>query len=196
MRDMAHSICLIKLYQITMRKNFDFLFLTTLNNTVFCVSVISTLLRFIILGCSINVGCCSDPCWLTLEHGTKIISFTSLHALVCVSSTFCSSYLVCLGFRNSNCVLLFCFLILSISNLTSRRQICKLLDFLYLQNFAEFWIGLSGHYCYSSLVFSLYFDNNGHVEEDKITGDDRYLYISLSFSIVSIQLLIDMLLRK
>ena len=30
MRDMAHSICLIKLYQITMRKNFDFLFLTTL----------------------------------------------------------------------------------------------------------------------------------------------------------------------
>ena len=29
MRDMAHSICLIKLYQITMRKNFDFLFLTT-----------------------------------------------------------------------------------------------------------------------------------------------------------------------
>ena len=28
--DMAHSICLIKLYQITMRKNFDFLFLTTL----------------------------------------------------------------------------------------------------------------------------------------------------------------------
>ena len=30
MRDMAHSICLIKLYQITMRKSFDFLFLTTL----------------------------------------------------------------------------------------------------------------------------------------------------------------------
>ena len=24
MRDIAHSICLIKLYQITMRKNFDF----------------------------------------------------------------------------------------------------------------------------------------------------------------------------
>ena len=32
MRDMAHSICLIKLYQITMRKNFNVLFLTTLNN--------------------------------------------------------------------------------------------------------------------------------------------------------------------
>ena len=31
MGDMAHSICLIKLYQITMRKNFDVLFLTTLN---------------------------------------------------------------------------------------------------------------------------------------------------------------------
>ena len=31
MRDMAHSICLINLYQITMRKNFDFLFLTTLS---------------------------------------------------------------------------------------------------------------------------------------------------------------------
>ena len=31
MRDMAHSICLIKLYQIMMRKKFDFLFLTTLN---------------------------------------------------------------------------------------------------------------------------------------------------------------------
>ena len=30
MRDMAHSICLIKLYQITMRKKFDFLFLTAL----------------------------------------------------------------------------------------------------------------------------------------------------------------------
>ena len=30
MRDMAHSICLKKLYQIMMRKNFDFLFLTTL----------------------------------------------------------------------------------------------------------------------------------------------------------------------
>ena len=30
MWDMAHSICLIKLYQIKMRKNFDFLFLTTL----------------------------------------------------------------------------------------------------------------------------------------------------------------------
>ena len=30
MGDIAHSICLIKLYQITMRKNFDFLFLTTL----------------------------------------------------------------------------------------------------------------------------------------------------------------------
>ena len=30
MQDMAHSICLIKLYQITMRKNFDFLFLTAL----------------------------------------------------------------------------------------------------------------------------------------------------------------------
>ena len=30
MRDMAHSICLIKLCQITIRKNFDFLFLTTL----------------------------------------------------------------------------------------------------------------------------------------------------------------------
>ena len=30
MQDMAHSICLIKLYQITMRKNFDFFFLTTL----------------------------------------------------------------------------------------------------------------------------------------------------------------------
>ena len=34
MRDMAHSICLIKLYQITMRKNFDFLFLTTLKKRV------------------------------------------------------------------------------------------------------------------------------------------------------------------
>ena len=32
MWDMAHSICLIKLYQITMRKNFDFLFLTTLRH--------------------------------------------------------------------------------------------------------------------------------------------------------------------
>ena len=31
MREMAHSICLIKLYQITMRKNFDFLFLNTLD---------------------------------------------------------------------------------------------------------------------------------------------------------------------
>ena len=31
MRDMGHSICIIKLYQITMRKKFDFLFLTTLN---------------------------------------------------------------------------------------------------------------------------------------------------------------------
>ena len=30
MRDMAHSICLMKLYQITMRKNYDFLFLITL----------------------------------------------------------------------------------------------------------------------------------------------------------------------
>ena len=30
MRNMARSICLINLYQITMRKNFDFLFLTTL----------------------------------------------------------------------------------------------------------------------------------------------------------------------
>ena len=30
MWDMAQSTCLIKLYQITMRKNFDFLFLTTL----------------------------------------------------------------------------------------------------------------------------------------------------------------------
>ena len=30
MQDMAHSIYLIKLYQMTMRKNFDFLFLTTL----------------------------------------------------------------------------------------------------------------------------------------------------------------------
>ena len=33
MRDMAHSICLIKLYQITMRKNLDFLFLTTLSGS-------------------------------------------------------------------------------------------------------------------------------------------------------------------
>ena len=33
MRDMTtHSICLIKLYQITMRKKFDFLFLTTLSS--------------------------------------------------------------------------------------------------------------------------------------------------------------------
>ena len=32
MQDMAHSICLIKLYQITIRKNFDFLFLTALSN--------------------------------------------------------------------------------------------------------------------------------------------------------------------
>ena len=31
MRDMAHSICLIKLCQVTMRKSFDFLFLTALN---------------------------------------------------------------------------------------------------------------------------------------------------------------------
>ena len=31
MRDMAQSICLIKLYQITMTKNFDVLFLTTLS---------------------------------------------------------------------------------------------------------------------------------------------------------------------
>ena len=30
---MAHSICLIKLYQITMRKNFDFLFLTSLRKS-------------------------------------------------------------------------------------------------------------------------------------------------------------------
>ena len=30
MQDMAHSICLIKLYQIMTRKKFDFLFLTTL----------------------------------------------------------------------------------------------------------------------------------------------------------------------
>ena len=30
MRDMAHSICLVQLYQIMMRKNFNFLFLTTL----------------------------------------------------------------------------------------------------------------------------------------------------------------------
>ena len=41
MYDMAHSICLIKLYQIKMRKKFDFLFLTTLkvnfkgNSTLF-----------------------------------------------------------------------------------------------------------------------------------------------------------------
>ena len=34
MRDMAHSVCLIKLYQITTRKNFDFLFLTTLKTCV------------------------------------------------------------------------------------------------------------------------------------------------------------------
>ena len=33
MREMAHSICLIKLYQITMRKNFYFLFLTSLIGT-------------------------------------------------------------------------------------------------------------------------------------------------------------------
>ena len=32
MLDIAHSICLIKLYQIRMRKNFDFLFLTTLKS--------------------------------------------------------------------------------------------------------------------------------------------------------------------
>ena len=32
MRDMAHSIYLIKLYQTTMGKNFDVLFLTTLNS--------------------------------------------------------------------------------------------------------------------------------------------------------------------
>ena len=31
MRDMTHSICLVKLCQITMRKNFNFLFLTALN---------------------------------------------------------------------------------------------------------------------------------------------------------------------
>ena len=31
MRDMADSVCLIKLYQITMRKKFYFLFLTTLS---------------------------------------------------------------------------------------------------------------------------------------------------------------------
>ena len=38
MRDMAHSICLIKLYQSTMGKNFNFLFLTTLKNNwpLFC----------------------------------------------------------------------------------------------------------------------------------------------------------------
>ena len=38
MRDMAHSICLMKLYQITMWKNFDFLFLTTLSDApeTFC----------------------------------------------------------------------------------------------------------------------------------------------------------------
>ena len=32
MRDMAHSICLIKLYQTTRRKDFNFLFLTTLTH--------------------------------------------------------------------------------------------------------------------------------------------------------------------
>ena len=32
MRDMAHSICIIKVYQITMRKKFDFLFLTNLKH--------------------------------------------------------------------------------------------------------------------------------------------------------------------
>ena len=31
MRDMAHSICLIKLYLVTMRQKFRFLFLTTLS---------------------------------------------------------------------------------------------------------------------------------------------------------------------
>ena len=35
MRDMAHSICLIKLYQITMRKNLDFLFLDYLNSMIY-----------------------------------------------------------------------------------------------------------------------------------------------------------------
>ena len=34
MRDMAHSICLIKLYQSKIRKNFDFLFVTTLTDKV------------------------------------------------------------------------------------------------------------------------------------------------------------------
>ena len=34
MRDMAHSICLSKLYQIKIRKIFDFLFLTTLSTVI------------------------------------------------------------------------------------------------------------------------------------------------------------------
>ena len=51
MRDMAHSICLIKLYQITMRKNFDFLFLTTLSVRSFLLQIGSA------------ASLCSYPFW-------------------------------------------------------------------------------------------------------------------------------------
>ena len=43
MREMAHSICLIKLYQITKRKNFDVLFLTALN----LITIIFTKIRLL-----------------------------------------------------------------------------------------------------------------------------------------------------
>ena len=46
MQDMAHSICLIKLYQITMRKNFDFLFLTTLISEEDCQKTKAIKTRF------------------------------------------------------------------------------------------------------------------------------------------------------
>ena len=47
MQDMTHSICLIKLCQITMRKNYDFLFLTTLTmSRVFHRTVLSVILIY------------------------------------------------------------------------------------------------------------------------------------------------------
>ena len=65
MRDMAHSICLIKLYQITMRKNFDFLFLTTLIEKASQIYVLVIFISF-----SLNVTLFN---WHKVNNVTQIL---------------------------------------------------------------------------------------------------------------------------